>query len=88
MNHWKTSTQVLGVALAATLSYTLIRPAHADDKPQPQPRMQTALAQLKAARESLQNATADKGGHRVKAIAATNDAIEEVKKGIEFDEKH
>lgn len=33
-------------------------------------------------------ATADKGGHRVKAIQLTKDAIDEVKKGIAFDNKN
>jgi hypothetical protein len=53
-----------------------------------QPRMREALAQLQSALGSLEKATADKGGHRVKAIQLTKDAIEEVKKGIEFDNKH
>jgi hypothetical protein len=53
-----------------------------------QPRMREALVQLQSALGSLQKATADKGGHRVKAIQLTKDAIEEVKKGIAFDNKH
>jgi hypothetical protein len=53
-----------------------------------QPRMQDALASLKSAFGSLEKATADKGGHRVKAMELTKQAIEEVKAGIEFDNKH
>ena len=49
--------------------------------------MAKALNSLEDARKALDNATADKGGHRVKALALVNDAIVEVKAGIEFDNK-
>jgi len=47
-----------------------------------QPHMQTALVALESARNNLDRATADKGGHRVRAIDFVEDAISEVKKGI------
>lgn len=50
-----------------------------------QPRMQAALNLLRSARGELQQATADKGGHRLKALAAIDTAIAEVKAGIAFD---
>ena len=50
--------------------------------------MRSALGSLEAALGQLQKATPDKGGHRVKAIDLTKDAIEEVKKGIAFDNRH
>jgi len=50
--------------------------------------MQDALSSLNSALGSLQTATSDKGGHRVKAIALTKSAIEQVEKGIKFDNKH
>ena len=53
-----------------------------------QPNMQAALDSLQAARASLEKATIDKGGHRAKAIKAVNNAIAEVKAGIEFDRTH
>lgn len=53
-----------------------------------QPHMQAALEHLRAAKTELQVAEADKGGHRVKAIAFVNDAIVQVEKGIEFDRRH
>lgn len=53
-----------------------------------QPNMEAALASLQQAKESLQKATADKGGHRVKAMKAVDAAIAEVKAGIEFAKKH
>ena len=53
-----------------------------------QPHMQAALDALRLARRELEQATADKGGHRAKAIGLVNDAINQVEKGIEFDRKH
>ena len=48
-----------------------------------QPHMQNALTALANAKDSLEKATTDKGGHRVKALGFVNDAIDEVKKGID-----
>ena len=52
-----------------------------------QPHMQAALSHLESARSELEAASADKGGHRTKAIGLVNDAIVQVKKGIEFDRR-
>lgn len=48
-----------------------------------QPHMQSALNSLESAKDDLNRATADKGGHRAKALDYVKDAISEVKKGIE-----
>jgi len=69
---------------AAVAALLLAAPAFAE----PQPHMKAALKSLEEAKVQLEKATADKGGHRVKAIALINSAIEETKKGIEFDDKH
>lgn len=53
-----------------------------------QPHMEEAITHLRAAVASLKSATADKGGHRVKAIDLTEQAISEVEKGIRFDDRH
>ena len=53
-----------------------------------QPHMQAALDHLRAAKQQLDVAEADKGGHRVKAIRLVNDAIVQVEHGIEFDRTH
>jgi hypothetical protein len=53
-----------------------------------QPMMKKALIELEAARNTLEKADADKGGHRVKAMELVTLAIAEVKAGIEFDNKH
>ena len=48
-----------------------------------QPHMENALNALENAKRNLENATADKGGHRAKALDYVKDAIKEVKKGID-----
>jgi hypothetical protein len=48
-----------------------------------QPHMTAALAALESAKNNLDHATSDKGGHRGRAIDIIKDAIDEVKKGIE-----
>ncbi len=47
-----------------------------------QPHMQNALGYLQSARSELQQAMADKGGHRVAAINLVNQAITQVQAGI------
>ena len=53
-----------------------------------QPQMEAALVALKNAREHLEKATDDKGGHRKKAMEHIRKAIIEVEKGIAFDRRH
>ncbi|HEX3146412.1 MAG TPA: hypothetical protein VHQ64_20725 [Pyrinomonadaceae bacterium] len=48
-----------------------------------QPHMQAALDALRSAQTNLEKATADKGGHRAKAMDLVKQAIDEVKLGIE-----
>lgn len=84
VNVWKVSTLVLAGALVMVVSGNMVRSANAEK----QPHMKAALGQLQAAKASLQAATADKGGHRVKAIELTNAAIAETQKGIDYDNKN
>jgi hypothetical protein len=53
-----------------------------------QPHMEAALASLEQARDHLKSASGDKGGNRAQAVNAVDKAINEVKKGIEYDRKH
>lgn len=53
-----------------------------------QPFMHSARADLQTAKKELQAATADKGGHRAKAIELVNSAIGEVNAGIAYDRRH
>jgi hypothetical protein len=84
MNLWKLTTFVLLVVLAVLGGSAIADRA----KRQPQPHMQVALASLREARDQLNSATHDKGGHRVKAIEHVNAAIDEVQKGIDYDNTH
>ena len=49
-----------------------------------QPAMRSAIYHLRQARSDLQRALADKGGHRVNAIAAVDQAIDETQAGIRY----
>jgi hypothetical protein len=55
---------------------------------EPQPEMDAAIQQLREAQQSLQAATADKGGHRVNALQLIDQAIAEVQAGIQYDNTH
>jgi len=49
-----------------------------------QPNMEAARSELRAARAALERAEHNKGGHRVRAIELTDQAIVEVDKGIAY----
>ena len=52
-----------------------------------QPRMQVALEHLERAEKNLEDASNDKGGHRVKALRLVREAMGEVRDGIQFDRR-
>lgn len=79
---WKTSTLVLAAALAFTAGNAVY-----EAQAEPQPHMVSALKNLNDAKDQLEKATHDKGGHRAAALKLTKDAIEQVKKGIAHDNK-
>ncbi|HWO18587.1 MAG TPA: hypothetical protein VNO30_07415 [Kofleriaceae bacterium] len=80
-NPWKLTSFALAAALAASAIVPSVLA-------EPQPKMREALDSLRAAERSLSQATHDKGGHRVKALQLTKQAIDEVQAGIKFDNKH
>ncbi len=84
MNFWKLLTVGLVVALACVVGRGAINTASAE----PQPHMKTALSHLEQAKVALEKAAQDKGGHRAKAIELTEEAIAQVKEGIEYANKH
>ena len=53
-----------------------------------QPHMQSAMDHLKTARDELTAAEANKGGHRERAIAIVNNAIDQVQRGMDFAAAH
>ncbi len=83
-NPWKLTTFALVAVLAAAVGRDVLNTASAE----PQPRMQTALEQLRSAAASLEAADHDKGGHRAKALELTRGAIQQVEAGIRFDNHH
>jgi len=56
--------------------------------PEPQPHMREAMDALRSAKHHLDEATGDKGGHRVRAIQLVNQAEAEVQRGIDWDNTH
>jgi hypothetical protein len=83
----KSSIRMLLIAVALGLCIP-VSMAKAPAPAEPQPHMVAALEHLKAARAELEKADPDKGGHRVAAIKACDDAIHHVNEGIEYDNKH
>ena len=73
-----------GISLPALLQ-AQAKPAHAA---QEQPHMQAALESLKTAKKHLEEAEADKAGHRKSAIMHVDEAIKEVEAGIKAGEKN
>ena len=49
-----------------------------------QPNMEAAIEHLRAAQDSLQDASTDKGGHRLRALQLVEQAIQETQAGIEY----
>jgi hypothetical protein len=80
-NPWKLTSIVLAGLLGATLFAGTASAKR-------QPLMRDALHDLQVARGTLEAAAPDKGGHRVKAIELTDQAIAEVRQGMQFDNSH
>jgi len=51
------------------------------------PELHKAMRKLRGAKEDLEKADHDFGGHRVKAIEAIDRALEELRAALEFDKK-
>ena len=76
--------KIFAVALGTVFTIsTFALPARVD-----QPFMQAALTDLKQAQVFLRRATADKGGHRNRAMNLTASAINAVNNGIAYDRTH
>lgn len=75
-----------GATLAGSLALALGCAFFAGQATARQPHMQAALEDLRAARDQLQEGASNKGGHRVEALRLTNQAIEEVRAGMEHAE--
>jgi len=60
-------------------------PATATPAAEPHPQIKEALAALRHAKEHMEHAAHDFGGHRVEAIEATNKAIEQLEICLKYD---
>ena len=74
---------VIAASMGAGTMYLTTSEAGAEN----QPHMRAALGSLQSARGQLMAATADKGGHRAKAIELVTAAIDQVQRGIAFDNR-
>lgn len=72
-----------GIAAAFMLVLLVYVPAMAAQK-----YMESAISKLEDAKSDLDKASRDKGGHRAKAVKLIDEAISEVRKGIEYDRTH
>jgi hypothetical protein len=73
------------VAALPLFGYVTTAKAQADGT---QPKMHAAIKSLQNAKEHLDDATQDKGGHKGKAKKFIDQAIAEVQKGINYDRTH
>lgn len=80
----KTPFRFVAIALSLVMAFSMINFTVSAD----QPFMKAARTDLNQALNNLNKATADKGGHRNKAIDKTKAAIEQVNKGISFDRRN
>ncbi|MGH9738540.1 MAG: hypothetical protein ACRD4X_08110 [Candidatus Acidiferrales bacterium] len=94
MKHWLSSSLAL-VALVFALSFPVAVPA-APRTPQPKaaaaaaephPEIRAAMANLREAREHLNHASHDFGGHRVAAIKAVDEAIHQLQLAMQYDRR-
>jgi len=75
------SLAVLGV-LTLGFAYPAVAPAAS---PEPHPEIRAAIGSLRHAKEHLEHAAHDFGGHRVEAIASIDRAIEQLDACLKFD---
>ena len=70
----------------ATPSATALPAAPAAATPaEPHPQIREALGALRRAKEHMENAAHDFGGHRVEALKATDEAIRQLEICLKFD---
>jgi uncharacterized protein HemX len=76
--------------LALLIGMGLYSAVHAQNREmaRQEPHMSAALGHLQKAKEELQRATPNKGGHREKAMELVNQAIQQVQEGERYYEEH
>ncbi|HUK43087.1 MAG TPA: hypothetical protein VLW48_01460 [Candidatus Bathyarchaeia archaeon] len=76
-------TRLLGAAVVLfALAFPVTTPAN---PPERHPEIREAIASLRRAKEHLEHAAHDFGGHRVEAIRATDEAIRQLEICMKYD---
>jgi len=76
-------TRLLGAAVVLlALAFPVTTPAN---PPEHHPEIRQAIAALRRAREHMDHAAHDFGGHRVEAIRATDEAIRQLEICLKYD---
>lgn len=81
MNRFASLFAVVAVMLA--LAFPAMAPAA--PTPERHPEIREAIASLRRAKDHLEHAAHDFGGHRVEAIHATDEAIHQLETCLEYD---
>jgi hypothetical protein len=78
MNVWKGTTFVFASLFAVSLAVGSARSADADK----QQHLKVALSHLRKAAHQLDKASADRAGHKARALELTRAAIQQVEQGL------
>jgi hypothetical protein len=94
MKHWFLAVLAV-LTLVFTLAFSAAAPAAPAPKPkpaaaatpapEPHPEIREAIASLQRARDHLEHAAHDFGGHRVEAIGAIDNAIAQLRTCLKYD---
>lgn len=71
---------------SATVGGFLLASAMAQAQ-EPHPKIRAAIRALEAAKDDMQHAAHDFGGHRVDALKACDEAIRQLRLALQFDKK-
>ena len=78
--------RLFSLAILAVLTLGFAYPAIAPAaSPEPHPEIRAAIQSLRRAKEHLEHAAHDFGGHRVEAIKACDVALEQLQQALQFD---
>lgn len=77
-----TRTILIALAFALTLGMASTTAVNANPPMDNHPQMKKALHELENAKMHLEKAASDFGGHRIKAIEHTNEAIREIREAL------
>jgi hypothetical protein len=77
------ASQIITVAEQATRPQA----AAARNRREPHPEIRKAIAALESAKNAMQHASHDFGGHRVAALAACDRAIEQLRLALQYDKR-